>query len=97
MPLFHFVQALRSSSATSVRLACIRHAASVHPEPGSNSQFEKFEVYSSSSWLIRKLIIRLLLVRIDFAICLFTLFKIKLQHYLLVMVLFSFQSTISNA
>ena len=23
----------------SVRLACVRHAASVHPEPGSNSQF----------------------------------------------------------
>ena len=23
----------------SVRLACIRHAASVHPEPGSNSPF----------------------------------------------------------
>jgi hypothetical protein len=24
----------------SVRLACIRHAASVHPEPGSNSPFD---------------------------------------------------------
>ena len=24
----------------SVRLACIRHAASVHPEPGSNSPYE---------------------------------------------------------
>ena len=23
-----------------VRLACIRHAASVHPEPGSNSPFD---------------------------------------------------------
>ena len=23
-----------------VRLACIKHAASVHPEPGSNSPFE---------------------------------------------------------
>ena len=23
-----------------VRLACIRHTAGVHPEPGSNSQFE---------------------------------------------------------
>ena len=27
-----------SSTSTLVRLACIRHAASVHPEPGSNSQ-----------------------------------------------------------
>ena len=25
-----------------VRLACVRHAASVHPEPGSNSQIEIF-------------------------------------------------------
>ena len=30
-----------------VRLACIRHAASVHPEPGSNSQ----SLYSSSKLL----------------------------------------------
>ena len=27
------------SHHNSVRLACVRHAASVHPEPGSNSQF----------------------------------------------------------
>ena len=27
--------------ALTVRLACVRHAASVHPEPGSNSPFEK--------------------------------------------------------
>ena len=25
-----------------VRLACVRHAASVHPEPGSNSQLKVF-------------------------------------------------------
>ena len=30
------------SSKLSVRLACIRHAASVHPEPGSNSPQKKF-------------------------------------------------------
>ncbi len=29
----------QASSIISVRLACIRHAASVHPEPGSNSPF----------------------------------------------------------
>ena len=28
------------------RLACIRHAASVRPEPGSNSHFKKFEMTS---------------------------------------------------
>src|SRR3989304_7474261 len=32
-PLGH----LRTSTKSLVRLACIRHAASVHPEPGSNS------------------------------------------------------------
>ena len=31
-------QALRQSQANPVRLACVRHAASVRPEPGSNSQ-----------------------------------------------------------
>ena len=35
-PLTREKQALLSS----VRLACIRHAASVHPEPGSNSPFD---------------------------------------------------------
>ena len=30
-----------SSPKWSVRLACIRHAASVHPEPGSNSPFKE--------------------------------------------------------
>ena len=30
-----------SSMGHFVRLACLRHAASVHPEPGSNSQNKK--------------------------------------------------------
>ena len=34
-----------------VRLACVRHAASVHPEPGSNSQI-KVLFHSESIWLI---------------------------------------------
>ena len=34
-----------------VRLACIRHAASVHPEPGSNSQI-KFILSSLLSGLV---------------------------------------------
>jgi len=37
----NFVQALYLPSESVghlVRLACLRHAASVHPEPGSNSQ-----------------------------------------------------------
>ena len=38
-----------SSSCSPVRLACVRHAASVHPEPGSNSQF-KLQVRSVLSF-----------------------------------------------
>ena len=30
----------KQASLPLVRLACIRHAASVHPEPGSNSPFD---------------------------------------------------------
>ena len=30
-----------------VRLACVRRAASVHPEPGSNPPFEWFDSHSS--------------------------------------------------
>ena len=33
-----------------VRLACIRHAASVHPEPGSNS-LKKFVQDQNLAWL----------------------------------------------
>ena len=36
-PLSCFKSIRRSHQSSSVRLACIRHAASVHPEPGSNS------------------------------------------------------------
>ena len=35
-----------------VRLACVKHAASVHPEPGSNSQIE-ICIRQDSAWLIR--------------------------------------------
>ena len=37
-PLGH----LRTNTKSLVRLACIRHAASVHPEPGSNSPQKNF-------------------------------------------------------
>ena len=38
-PLSYYKSTRRSQFTNSVRLACVRHAASVHPEPGSNSQF----------------------------------------------------------
>ena len=41
-PLFSFGGA-SSGERKSVRLACIRHAASVRPEPGSNSHNDLFE------------------------------------------------------
>ena len=34
-----------------VRLACVRHAASVHPEPGSNSQIKVFVQDQNQAWL----------------------------------------------
>ena len=36
-----FATLYAAEAALTVRLACVRHAASVHPEPGSNSPFEK--------------------------------------------------------
>ena len=36
-PLKYAISARRPRSHISVRLACVRHAASVRPEPGSNS------------------------------------------------------------
>ena len=37
LPFFLFTASKQSEKHAAVRLACIRHAASVHPEPGSNS------------------------------------------------------------
>ena len=34
-----------------VRLACVKHAASVHPEPGSNSHVKKFVSVQDNTWL----------------------------------------------
>ena len=39
-PVRHWFLKKASFLDSSVRLACIRHAASVHPEPGSNSPFD---------------------------------------------------------
>ena len=35
-----FATVFPAEAGLNVRLACVRHAASVHPEPGSNSPFE---------------------------------------------------------
>ena len=43
-PLIHPQQA----GSFSVRLACVKHAASVHPEPGSNSPYKTYEKIQST-------------------------------------------------
>src|SRR5699024_5030930 len=43
-PLIHPQQA----GSFSVRLACVKHAASVHPEPGSNSPYKNYETIQST-------------------------------------------------
>src|SRR5699024_173344 len=43
-PLIHPQQA----GSFSVRLACVKHAASVHPEPGSNSPYKTYETVQSN-------------------------------------------------
>ena len=51
-PLGHLEQALLDL----VRLACIRHAASVHPEPGSNSPFAHPVQFSKIDFLASRLL-----------------------------------------
>src|SRR5688572_15416964 len=46
-----------SRRSLTARLACVKHAASVRPEPGSNSPLNSFDVHrlpdgSSTSWSI---------------------------------------------
>ena len=41
----------RDSLKCFVRLACVKHAASVHPEPGSNSQIKVFPCQKLASFL----------------------------------------------
>ena len=40
------------ASLGSVRLACVKHAASVHPEPGSNSRLKCSKLSRSFLWLV---------------------------------------------
>ena len=44
-----------------VRLACVKHAASVHPEPGSNSHVKSLIGQSKLAFVIQKLFLNLLL------------------------------------
>ena len=46
-PLEYSLPPRRTSSSIPVRLACVKHAASVRPEPGSNSDVQSFSVPSA--------------------------------------------------
>ena len=48
-PLSSLNASRRINSKSSVRLECVMHAASVHPEPGSNSR--KIYIISTLRWL----------------------------------------------
>ena len=54
----------------SVRLACIRHAASVHPEPGSNSPFVRVCLARFISSVLRQIFYELTLYFCAFSSCL---------------------------
>ena len=64
---------LKTSPQASVRLACIRHAASVHPEPGSNSPF----VRVCQLFVLSSLFLRIAALWIDVVFVLFFLFSFQ--------------------
>ena len=53
-PLSCFKSIRKLHQSSSVRLACVRHAASVHPEPGSNSHVKVVWFLHQLNWLIRR-------------------------------------------
>ncbi|WP_455768900.1 hypothetical protein, partial [Ligilactobacillus ruminis] len=74
-----FGECKHSVKESFVRLACIRHAASVRPEPGSNSQF-----IVCDSKFTSELTSQILLL----------LFKTRSPAHLLIETLFSFQRSV---
>ena len=78
-----------SGGKRSVRLACIRHAASVRPEPGSNSHFPSWK------WAFYRLALKLSLSYLKFIACELTslLFGIFYIPHTFSETLFSFQGT----
>ena len=84
-PPLNFRKSIRVLQFSSpVRLACVKHAASVHPEPGSNSLI-KFVRVQENPWL-----------SLSSFYCLFesVLIKNSLEFSRLVVSLFSYQSTL---
>ena len=61
----------------SVRLACVRHAASVHPEPGSNSLVCLF-FPSGPTWSFLLYCFFLVFLFSEFSFCFFRIFRVAL-------------------
>ena len=65
-PVRHFIT--KPKFGLIVRLACVKHAASVHPEPGSNSPFKKQVItylYEVFDYLVKVKVSRAFLIRVD--------------------------------
>ncbi len=66
-----------------VRLACVKHAASVHPEPGSNSHIKKFflsvlsDVYPLLFFIVLFLNLELTLGSFNSYVILFSTFTVR--------------------
>ena len=57
-PLMHGASDRNLPSRTPVRLACVRHAASVHPEPGSNSHVHVcLNPFRTNFWQVFRLLL----------------------------------------
>src|SRR5215213_7319203 len=46
-----------SRRSLTARLACVKHAASVRPEPGSNSPLNSVDVTQALTWVVHRLIL----------------------------------------
>ena len=55
-PLEHNLPSRRTSNRVPARLACVKHAASVRPEPGSNSDVQSSPFHSSSPSALAKVL-----------------------------------------
>ena len=61
-PLFQVSSFRRLSPLFTARLACVRHVANVHPEPGSNSQFSFSWLFLILVWFVSLKVINIILL-----------------------------------
>ena len=102
-PLSHWPLPPKIPLPSFVRLACVRHAASVHPEPGSNSLNFLYYLISRcynliqslislrQYWLVLSLFSRLSSLKLEFTVCLKVLTSSNFFRVPLFLSLFGFQ------